>query len=66
MRSVAVGRPRAVCMEPVADLSGREGGSILDAWSMQARRWLPWLLRQAPPTAVPSGTGLPSVLAAAR
>jgi hypothetical protein len=53
-------------MELVAHLSGREGGSILDAWSAQARRWLPWLLRQAPPTAVPSGTGLLSVLVAAR
>jgi hypothetical protein len=53
-------------LEPVADLSGREGGSIVDAWSTQARRWLPSLLRQAPPTAVPSRTGLLSVLAAAR
>jgi hypothetical protein len=53
-------------MEPMADLSGREGGSILNAWSAQARRWLPWLPRQAPPTPVPSGTGLLSVLDAAR
>jgi hypothetical protein len=64
--SVAVCRPPAVCMELMADLSGREGGSILNAWSAQARRWLPWLPRQAPPTPVPSGTGLLSVLDAAR
>jgi YVTN family beta-propeller protein len=40
--------------------SGRD--SVLDAWNAQVRRWLPWLPRQAPPTPVPAGTGLLSVL----
>ena len=49
-----------------ATLPGNGGGSILDAWSAQARRWLPWLPRPAPATAVPSGTGLLSLLDATR
>jgi hypothetical protein len=50
----------------MADHAGREGGSILDGWSAQVRRWLPWLPRQAPPTVVPSGTSPLSVLDATR
>jgi hypothetical protein len=46
----------------MANLPGSGRGSILNAWSAQARRWLPWLPWPAPPTPVPSGTGLLSVL----
>jgi DNA-binding beta-propeller fold protein YncE len=46
----------------MASLPGNGGGTILDTWSAQARRWLPWLPRPATPTPVPNGTGLLSVL----
>jgi DNA-binding beta-propeller fold protein YncE len=46
----------------MATLASNGGSTILAAWSSQARRWLPWLPRHAPPTPVPSGTGLLSVL----
>jgi DNA-binding beta-propeller fold protein YncE len=45
-----------------ATLPSNGSGTILAAWSSQAQRWLPWLPRHAPPTPVPSGTGLLSVL----